>query len=131
MEDLFWRFWHDMGERVSGPLSPRLFMQPTMAAIFAIRDGLKDAKTGRPRYFRSIFRDSEHRSAILLEGLHAVAKVFILAIILDAVFQLIMFRWIYPTEAMVVAFTLAFLPYLLIRGPVNRIARSRLKEQKS
>ena len=123
MEDYFLRVWHDLGARVSGPLSLRLFLQPTMATIFAIRDGLKDAKTGRPPYFYSVFTDADHRRARLREGWHAVAKVFTLAIILDAIFQLIMFRWIYPVEAALVAFLLAFLPYLLIRGPVNRIGR--------
>jgi len=29
----------------------------------------------------------------------------------------------YPGEALIVAFLLAFVPYLLILGPVNRIAR--------
>jgi hypothetical protein len=95
-----------------------------MATIFAIRDGLKDAKTGRPPYFYSVFTDRARRRIMLHEGWHAVAKVFILAIILDATFQLVMFRWVYPVEVVLVAFLLAFLPYLLIRGPVNRIARS-------
>ena len=132
MEDYFLRVWNNLGVRVSGPFSLRLFLQPTMATIFAIRDGLKDAKTGRPPYFYSVFTDSTHRSARLKEGWHAVAKVFILAIILDATFQLIMFRWVYPVEVVLVAFLLAFLPYLLIRGPVNRIARSvaRSSDQK-
>ena len=34
------------------------------------------------------------------------------------------FRWIYPFETLLVAFLLACVPYLLIRGPVNRIARA-------
>ena len=123
MDDYFLRIWSDMGARVSGPLSPRLFLQPTMAIIFAIRDGLKDAKTGRPPYFYALFYDAQHRRAMLQEGWHSIAKVFTLAILLDAVFQLIMFRWIYPFEDVLVAFLLALVPYTLIRGPVNRIAR--------
>ena len=124
MEDYFLRVWNNLGVRVSGPFSLRLFLQPTMATIFAIRDGLKDAKTDRPPYFYSLFTDPVRRRVMLHEGWQAVARVFILAIILDATFQLIMFRWVYPVEVVLVAFLLAFLPYLLIRGPVNRIARS-------
>jgi hypothetical protein len=30
---------------------------------------------------------------------------------------------VYPEEALIVAICLALLPYLLLRGPVNRIAR--------
>lgn len=102
----------------------RLLFQPTMATIFAVRDGLRDAKTGKAPYFFSIFHDPVHRQEILDGGWRAVAKVFILAMILDCIFQLIVFKWIYPVEVVLVAAALAIIPYLLIRGPVNRIARS-------
>jgi hypothetical protein len=49
--------------------------------------------------------------------------VFILAIVLDVVYQFIEHRWVYPGEAILVAVILAIIPYLLFRGPVNRIAR--------
>ena len=124
MEEYFLRLWNDFGARVSGPMSFRLLLQPTMATIFAIRDGLKDAKTGRPPYFYSVFTDATQRRSMLDEGWHAVVKVFVLAVILDTLFQLIVFRWIYPLEVVFIALLLAFLPYLLARGPVNRIARS-------
>jgi hypothetical protein len=39
------------------------------------------------------------------------------------VYQIIVFRRFYPVEAIVVAAILAIVPYLLIRGPVTRIAR--------
>ena len=45
-----------------------------------------------------------------------------MALILDTLYQLIQLRWIHPLQAVTVAFTLAFLPYLLLRGPVTRIA---------
>ena len=129
MEEYFLRLWNDFGARVSGPLSFRLLMQPTMALIFAIRDGLTDAKSGRPPYFYSVFTDPEHRRSMLTEGWHAVVKIFILAVILDTLFQLIVFKWIYPLEVVFIALLLAFLPYLLARGPVNRIARTFLHKR--
>jgi hypothetical protein len=123
MEDYLSRVWNDLLGRIGGPLSMRLLLQPTMATIFAIRDGWKDAKTGKPPYFYTTFTDSDQRRALLTEGWHAVAKVFGLAIILDLIYQLIVFRWVYPLETLIVAFVLALLPYLLMRGPINRIAR--------
>ena len=45
------------------------------------------------------------------------------AIIMDAIYQWIVQKWIYPGELIIVAIVLALVPYLLIRGPVNRIAR--------
>jgi hypothetical protein len=48
MEDLFSRIVEDLVGRVSGPMKFRLILQPVMAAIFAIRSGLKDAKENNP-----------------------------------------------------------------------------------
>jgi hypothetical protein len=51
-----------------------------------------------------------------------VAKVFVVAVLIDIAYQWIVFRWVYPLEALVVAFLLACVPYLLVRGPANRLA---------
>lgn len=123
MDELLTRIWENVVGRLSGPMTFRFILQPTMATIFAIRDGLKDARADRPAYFYSVLTDSTHRRDLLREGWKAVARVFVLGIIMDAIYQFIVLRWFYPFEALLVAFTLAFLPYLLIRGPVNRIAR--------
>jgi len=40
---------------------------------------------------------------------------------------LIVERWVYPLEVVIVAIILAIIPYLLLRGPVNRIARLFIK----
>ena len=52
-----------------------------------------------------------------------MGEVFIAAIVLDLTYELIVYRWVYPGQALIVAEVLAFIPYLLIRGPVTRIAR--------
>lgn len=117
------RMTHDLIARTEGPLHFRFILQPAMATFFGIRDGMKDAKTNRPPYFWTICWNSEHRKDFLKNGLRAVAKVLILAIILDAIYQLIELHWFYPGEAIIVAITLGFIPYLIIRGPANRIAR--------
>ena len=43
--------------------------------------------------------------------------------ILDFVYQLIVFSRLYPFEAIDVALLLAVVPYFMLRGLVNRIAR--------
>ena len=125
MEDLLTRIFENLISRVSGPMKFRLILQPLMATIFAIRSGLKDAKGGRPAYFWALFTDSAHRRDLLRDGWKSVGRIFILAIIIDVVYQFIVLRWVYPVEALLVAAILAFIPYLLIRGPANRIARRR------
>lgn len=111
--------------RATGPMWFRLLLQPSMATFLAIRAGLQDAKTGQPLYGWSILHDPAHRVEFLRDGWKAVAKVFCLAIVLDVVYQIIVLKWVWPGEVLLVAFLLACLPYLLIRGPVNRLAQSR------
>jgi hypothetical protein len=123
MEDLFARVWDQLMGRIGGPMSFRLYLQPAMAIFFAIRDGLKDAREGNPYYFYSLFNDPQNRGKRLRDGFNAVSRVFFFAIIMDMIYQLIVLRWFYPGEALIVAFVLAFIPYLLVRGTVNRIAR--------
>jgi hypothetical protein len=123
MEELFTRLWNDLIGRIGGPMSFRLILQPAMALIFAIRDGLRDAREGRPAYFYSLFTQPENRRRQLREGFKAVSRVFALAIVIDFIYQVIVLRWFYPLQALIVALVLAFLPYILLRGPVNRIAR--------
>jgi hypothetical protein len=125
MEDLLTRIFENLIDRVSGPMKFRLILQPLMAIIFAVRSGLKDAKGGRPAYFWALFTDSAHRRDMLRDGWKSVGRVYILAVVIDVIYQLIVFRWVYPVEALLVAAILAFIPYLLIRGPVNRIARRK------
>jgi len=125
MEELFTRIWDDLGGRVGGPLSFRLLLQPAVAAVLAIRAGLQDAKAGRPAYFWAILTDPAHRREQLADGWKAVAKVFVVAVLIDVIYQVVVLGWIFPFEALLVAFLLACVPYLLIRGPVNRIARTQ------
>jgi hypothetical protein len=108
--------------RIGGPLSFRLVMQPAIATLLAIRGGLADARAHRPPYFWAILKRSGDRPTLLREGWQAVAVVFTMALLFDATYQLIVFHWIYPLDSVIVAFTLACVPYLLVRGPVNRIA---------
>jgi hypothetical protein len=46
-----------------------------------------------------------------------------MAVALDAIFQLVALRKFYPGEAIIVALLLAFIPYVLLRGPANRAKR--------
>ncbi|MFZ0885025.1 MAG: hypothetical protein WAN14_16610, partial [Candidatus Acidiferrales bacterium] len=43
--------------------------------------------------------------------------------ILDFVYQMEVHSTVYAGELLVVAFVLAIVPYLIVRGPVNRIVR--------
>ena len=123
IKEILTRFWDQLIAQPSGPLAFRVVLQPIMAAILAIIDGVKDARAGRPLYTWTILTDPAHRASYLREGLKRVTRVIIFALVMDVIYQFIVLRWFYPGEALVTAFVLAVLPYLLIRGPIARIAR--------
>ena len=124
MDETLNRIGANLIERVSGPMSFRLVMQPLMAIYFATRDGVRDAREGHPAYFWSLVHDPSHRRQRMREGWTSIGKLFVLALALDAVYQFIVLRWFYPGEAIIVATCLAVVPYALIRGLVNRLSRT-------
>jgi predicted LPLAT superfamily acyltransferase len=123
MDHMWTRLITQLAARVTGPMKFRLVLQPAMAAFFAIRAGLADARAGKPPYFWGLVSDSSQRDAMLKDGWKSVGRVFILALVLDVVYQIIVLHFIYVGEAIIVAFLLAILPYLILRGLVTRLAR--------
>ena len=117
------RLWRQLLERPGGPMSFRFVLQPLMAAVAAVLDGVRDARRGRPPYFRTLLVTPHRRAALLGEALSATARILLLGLIMDLIYQLIVFGTFYPNEAVAVAFVLAFLPYVLIRGPALRLVR--------
>ena len=122
MDDIWMRIMENMVDRISGPMKFRLLLQPVMASIFAILSGLKDAKLGKPPFFWGLITDPAHRVDMIKDGWKSVGKVFVLALVLDVVYQIIVERFVYPGEALIVAFVLAIVPYLILRGLVTRLA---------
>ena len=116
-----------LSARLQGPMHFRLILQPLVALVFAIRDGRRDAREGRPPYFWALFTEPAHRRDMLASGWKSVGKVFIIAIVLDAVFQIIVFHEIHPVGALLAGVILALVPYVLLRGPVNRLMPRKAK----
>ena len=119
-------FWHDLIERPDAPMRFRFILQPLMAALAAIHDGREDARAGRSPYFMTVLRNPQERVGLLREGLNATARIILLGLVMDVIYQLIVLRTFYPNEALVIALLLAFVPYLIIRGLVLRVVRSRI-----
>lgn len=123
MDEILLRVIDNLTDRLTGPMKFRLLLQPLMAATFAVLDGLKDAREGRIPYFWGLLKEADHRRERGLDGWKHVGKVFVLALILDAAYQVVVARFIYVGEAILVAILLAIVPYLLLRGLVNRLWR--------
>lgn len=117
------RAWKDILARPGGPMTFRFILQPAMAAIAATRDGVNDARLGRSPYLWTVLRSVEERGGRLREGIVATARIVILGVVMDSVYQLVVLHTFYPAEAALIALLLAYLPYVLLRGPIARIAR--------
>jgi hypothetical protein len=128
VEDFLARFWSDLAGRADGPFHLRFVLQPSMSLLFGIRDGREDSRAGRPAYLWKVLVSPEERAYLLRDGWKSLAKVFSAALAIDVVYQLVVLRWIYPGQTLVTASILALVPYALIRGVANRIARRRSGE---
>jgi len=120
------RFYDDLIGRTTGPMSFRFFLQPAMAMIMAYRDGVKDAKAGRPPYFWAIVNDPAARRSAIQGGMRATARILLLGLIMEIIYQYKVLGTFHVLEAINVIIALCFLPYLLLRGPVNRLMQRRL-----
>jgi len=127
MEEFLTRFMENIVGRVHGPMNFRMVLQPLMAVLFAWRDGRQDARDGKAAFGWALATDPSHRRDLLQNGWKSVGKIFIIALVLDAVYQYITVKFFYPGEALFVAVALALVPYLLLRGPINRVLRRRVK----
>jgi hypothetical protein len=122
----FRRIWHDLVARPDAPMRFRFILQPLMAAIVAVRAGIQDARTGRSPYFWTMTSKPSERAQRLNEGLNATARIVLLGLVMDMIYQFIVLKQFYPAEAVIVALLFAFIPYVIVRGPAARIARRRL-----
>ncbi len=120
-EDVRHRVWQNLLDRPGGPMTFRIILQPIMASVAALLDGIKDARTGRSPYLWTVLTSPRERGGRLREGLIATARIILLGLVIDAVYQFVVLKTFYPGEAVIVAIVLCFLPYVLLRGPFARI----------
>lgn len=117
------RFYTDLTGRAEGPMTFRFVLQPTMALLMAIRDGFKDARAGRAPYFWTIVNDPSHRHSSLREGAKATGRIVLLGLVMEIIYQYRVFGTFHVLEAAIFILLLCFLPYLVMRGPINRLMR--------
>jgi hypothetical protein len=125
VEEALRRGWEDFIGRSDGPMSFRLVLQPAVAIILAIRAGMSDARDGRPPFLWAVWSHQDRRQELIRQGWKDVRNVFIVALVLDSIYQVIVHSSIYALELLLTATLLAVVPYVIVRGPVTRLARRR------
>ena len=108
--------------RASGPLHLRLVIMPTVVTILAVRASLRDARDGQPAFLWAILANPAQRRRLLRSAVKDVGRIFIVAVVLDTTYQLVVLRAFYPGQMLIVAVVCAIVPYFLVRGPIMRLA---------
>lgn len=121
--DMLSRGFEQLLGRASGPLHFRLLMMPAVVTVLAIRAGRRDAREGNPPFLWGLFTRRSERRELLRSLLKDIGRVFVVALVLDTIYQLAFLRAFYPVQALIVAVVCAIVPYVLVRGPVTRISR--------
>ena len=123
MQDLLKQTLEHILGRMSGPMWLRIIIQPSVSFIIGLRAGIRDARAGQPPFGWAVLSGHTQRRALLKQGWKDIARVFIASIVLDLIYQISVLRWIYPLQAMFVATVIASVPYVLARGPANRLVK--------
>ncbi|MBR1286085.1 hypothetical protein JQ597_28940 [Bradyrhizobium sp. AUGA SZCCT0177] len=116
------RFWADIFERIHGPMTFRFYLQPVMAALAALPDGIRDARLGHKSFFWSAWWDNNASAGRLREGAISTARVVLLGLSMDVIYQFKVLDRFYPAEALMMAILLAVIPYFIFRWIVERAA---------
>lgn len=118
---LFAVLWAEMISRTTGPLVLRFLLEPLMACAFAICGEARDARSSRLLSLVGVTTIPAARRDRLLEGLLAVGRLFLLATMMDAIYQCVVLTAVRPLQATIVGLAFALLPYLLVCGPASRL----------
>ena len=115
-------FIEDIPRRLAGPGRFRFILQPMIATILGIRNGLADARAGRPPYLWGMLFHQHLRRELVRTGLTTVVNLLLMGILMDSLFQWVILGISYPGAALVVGPVLIMAPYAIARALSNRLA---------
>jgi hypothetical protein len=122
--DIFPRsFGEGLEARLTGPGKGRFVLQPMVSIALGVRDGIADAKQGKPPYFIRVLFKSERKLYVLKTGLKQIAIPLTVGVVLDMILQWVIFQAMFLLPALLAGTILVALPYSIARGLSNRIAR--------
>lgn len=119
------QFFLDLWARLSGPGRLRFIVQPTVAVLLGLRDGKRDSQTGHPSFLLGLVLQHAHRRALWGSAVASIRDVVAIAIILDVISQVLIFRKVHPGAALLLGPILIAVPYVISRALANRIASGR------
>jgi hypothetical protein len=124
------QFLEELPQRFTGPGRLRFILQPMIAIVLGIGGGLADAKAGNPPYLLALLFHAGRRRELLRSAVAAIRNLLAAAIVLDIVFQLILYHSVHPGAALVVGPILICIPYAVSRALTTSLARAAAKKIK-
>ena len=121
------RYEHLVG-RAGGPLNFRLLIMPLVVSFFAVRAAMRDVRTGRSLYFRTLLLKPDERPGLIRSGLKDVGTIIVVAVAVDTTYQWIVLKAFYLGELLLVVMASAILPYLLVRSATSILMRRIYRE---
>ena len=118
------QFLEELPQRFSGSGRLRFILQPLIAILLGVRGGMTDARVGNPPYLFGLFFAAGQRRELLRSAGEAISILLAMGIILDVVFQLVLYREVHPGAALLIGPILICTPYAITRALTNRLTRS-------
>ena len=123
MDEYFSEMWN-------GPGRLRFFLQPVLAILLGVRDGVRDAKEGRPPYVWSVVTGTD-RVQQLKRGLKQIALPLGVGFILSLVFQYVIRRVVHVGIAVLFGAVFIAIPYMAARALSNRLYRPTVRRRRA
>ena len=111
------QFLEELPQRLTGPGRLRFMLQPLAAIFLGWRSGVSHARTAQPA------SGEVNRKDLLRSALADLGQLLAIAIVLDAVAQLLIYRQVHPGAALVVGPVLIAIPYAVARTLTTRVVR--------
>jgi hypothetical protein len=121
------QFLEELPQRFTGPGRLRFILQPMIAIVLGIRGGLADTKAGNPPYLFGLLSGAGRRRELLRSGVAAIRNLVAMGIIMDIVFQLVLYRSVHPGAAVVIGPILICFPYAVSRALTTCVTRAMAK----
>ena len=115
------QFLEELPQRFTGSGRMRFILQPLIAILLGLSGGLADAKAGNPPYLFGLLFHAGRRKELMQSGVAAISTLLAMGIILDVVFQWVLYRAVHPGAALVVGPILICVPYSVSRALTNRL----------
>jgi hypothetical protein len=109
------RFWRNIVDRGTGPMTFRFFFQPVMAIAWGLYDGMRDVRLARGSGVSKLTPELPQ------DGLLSLARLVLLGLIIDLIYQIRVLGTFYPAEALLVTIPLVSIPYFAVRRIVRAV----------